>query len=467
MKKILSFTFAFNVVCFMAHSQNKTNDTLTNSTTPPTIVKKFHQGRWERVSEMTQEELFNPKKHKLESSKEDLRSKSDNQILPRTASINWKDTDGNIYIFGGKGIDETKNEGLFSDIWQYTPKSKKWVSVNGQKESKKFKQNDEKSLTTTTTSPLARQDAATWVGKDNCLYLFGGNTSTQSENLGDFWKFDNKTKTWTLISNSTEFNKKSVSSGKNKSNKINTPAGRANATTWVDKNGDFWLFGGLTYDKTLATNGYLNDLWKYDFNKKTWIWINGELKTNSKANKNQDSKTESFPSSRAQCLAWYDKSNNNLWLYGGFGLSDEGNFYGGLSDMWFFDIKSSKWILKYSSSKLFQQATVKTIGYEHTENNPGFRIGGTTWVDGSGDLLLYGGQKTFNNDTLKMERNIWKFSLSTLQWIPIYAKKAPSIISSAAHNEVETNEVWFICGEYMDDKFNVKYSNTIWKFKEQ
>jgi len=43
-----------------------------------------------------------------------------------------------------------------------------------------------------------------------------------------------------------------------------TPGGRSNSTAWVDKNGQFWLFGGLGYDSTSKTgNGFLNDMWRY------------------------------------------------------------------------------------------------------------------------------------------------------------------------------------------------------------
>jgi hypothetical protein len=34
--------------------------------------------------------------------------------------------------------------------------------------------------------------------------------------------------------------------------------------SWVDSQGELWLFGGQGYDSTSTTgNGYLNDLWRY------------------------------------------------------------------------------------------------------------------------------------------------------------------------------------------------------------
>ena len=43
-----------------------------------------------------------------------------------------------------------------------------------------------------------------------------------------------------------------------------TPGGRSNATSWVDQQGQLWLFGGEGYDATSTTgNGFLNDMWRY------------------------------------------------------------------------------------------------------------------------------------------------------------------------------------------------------------
>ncbi len=42
----------------------------------------------------------------------------------------------------------------------------------------------------------------------------------------------------------------------------NTPGSRTYGVTWVDSEGNLWLFGGAGYDST-GTVGYLSDLWRY------------------------------------------------------------------------------------------------------------------------------------------------------------------------------------------------------------
>ena len=55
-----------------------------------------------------------------------------------------------------------------------------------------------------------------------------------------------------------------------------TPGPRNGASTFKDSEGNYWLYGGFGTDFTRA-EGYLNDLWKYDLEKKTWIWEDGQM----------------------------------------------------------------------------------------------------------------------------------------------------------------------------------------------
>jgi len=116
----------------------------------------------------------------------------------------WTDANGNLWLFGGWGLDSTgtNGNGALNDLWVYTPNS-----TAGQ--------------------------PGTWA------WIKGSNTGAQNGNYGDML-FPYKTfQDW-------------------------TPGGRSNSTRWVDNNHQLWMFGGLGYDSTSTTgNGYLNDLWRY------------------------------------------------------------------------------------------------------------------------------------------------------------------------------------------------------------
>src|SRR6202034_3318232 len=51
----------------------------------------------------------------------------------------------------------------------------------------------------------------------------------------------------------------------------NTPAAVYEAANWIDQQGKFWVFGGVT----VFFEGCLNDLWRYDPDTNEWTWISG------------------------------------------------------------------------------------------------------------------------------------------------------------------------------------------------
>ncbi len=122
----------------------------------------------------------------------------------RWGASGWIDASGNLWLFGGWGLDSTgtNGNGALNDLWVYTPNS-------------------------TTGQP------GTWA------WVKGSNTGGQNGVYGD-----------ELIPYKTY--------------ELWTPGGRSNGTSWVDQNHQFWLFGGAGYDSTSTTgNGYLNDMWRY------------------------------------------------------------------------------------------------------------------------------------------------------------------------------------------------------------
>ena len=122
----------------------------------------------------------------------------------RWGASGWIDPSGNLWLFGGWGLDSTgtNGNGALNDLWVYTPNS-----TAGQ--------------------------PGTWA------WVKGSNTGGQNGVYGD-----------EKIPYATY--------------EIWTPGGRSNGTHWLDHNHQFWLFGGDGYDSTSTTgNGYLNDMWRY------------------------------------------------------------------------------------------------------------------------------------------------------------------------------------------------------------
>ena len=119
----------------------------------------------------------------------------------RDAGVSWTDASGNVWLFGGLGVDANGVQGFLNDLWRYSPgaggSAGEWTWMGG-------------------SSALP----AAYTGESGVYGTLGTAAST------------------------------------------NVPGGRFSALTWIDTSGNLWLFSGDGYDST-GVSGYLNDLWKY------------------------------------------------------------------------------------------------------------------------------------------------------------------------------------------------------------
>ena len=123
---------------------------------------------------------------------------------------------------------------------------------------------------TSGTTPRSRWGASGWTDKGGNFWLYGGwgldSTATNGNGaLNDLWVYTpNSTVgqpgTWTWIKGSNTGSPNGIYGSLLRpylNNPVFTPGGRSNATHWVDKLGQLWLFGGEGYDSTSTTgNGY-------------------------------------------------------------------------------------------------------------------------------------------------------------------------------------------------------------------
>jgi Kelch motif len=127
-------------------------------------------------------------------------------LLPgsRWGATAWTDVTGNLWLFGGWGLDSigTNGNGYLNDLWVYTRNA-----TAGQ--------------------------PGTWT------WVKGSDTGNQNGVYGPMVRPYTTLVDW-------------------------TPGARRGAMSWVDAQGELWLFGGQGYDSTSTSgNGYLNDLWRY------------------------------------------------------------------------------------------------------------------------------------------------------------------------------------------------------------
>ncbi|MFP5226285.1 MAG: kelch repeat-containing protein [Acidobacteriota bacterium] len=114
----------------------------------------------------------------------------------RYASTGWSDSSGDLWIFGGKGLDSANTLGFLNDLWRYSPSTQQWTWMGG-------------SASVPTTCKYDQEQ-----GVYGYCGLTGNYGSLATPTFGNF------------------------------------PGGRDMAAAWIDSKGNFWLMGGEGYDST-------------------------------------------------------------------------------------------------------------------------------------------------------------------------------------------------------------------------
>ncbi|MEK6750452.1 MAG: kelch repeat-containing protein [Pseudomonadota bacterium] len=170
----------------------------------------------------------------------------------RHSATSWKDTSGNVWIFGGIRSGLPFEVGERNDLWKFD--GTLWTWIGGYKVPRQKGVYGSLGVEDPGNVPGTRWSATGWIDKAGNLWLFGGDgydSQGISGQLNDIWKFNGTN--WIWMGGSNAINQRGIYGTAND----DVPGARANATGWADNNGDLWLFGGIGYD------GKLNDLWRY------------------------------------------------------------------------------------------------------------------------------------------------------------------------------------------------------------
>ena len=106
----------------------------------------------------------------------------------------------------------------------------------------------------------ARSGSVSWVDADGHFWLFGGDHSNPTAFTNELWRFDGTN--WTWVSGSSAAGQHGNYGTKGVRAASNVPGARTGAVSWIDDEGNLWLFGGWGLDGN-GEEGSLNDLWRY------------------------------------------------------------------------------------------------------------------------------------------------------------------------------------------------------------
>lgn len=325
----------------------------------------------------------------------------------RWSSVSWIDNSGNFWVFGGQGFDAFGSFGRLNDLWKYDGTN--WTWVSGSNSVNTSGTYGSIGVAAAANTPGARRNAVTWTDNSGNLYLFGGEGYGNSSfigNLNDLWKFDGTN--WTWVSGSNAINATSSYGTLGTAASSNVPGSRTGSVSWLEGT-DLYLFGG--YGKaTSSTNGYLNDLWKWDGSN--WTWMSGDNSTNKNGIYGTQNvvSTSNKPGSRMYSSSWVD-DQGFLWLNGGFGRDKNGstNY---LNDLWRWD--GTSWTWASGSDVVNQGGTYGTMGTFDAANAPGARRGAAYWKNGTGEILMFAGGGYDGSSTFGEMNDLWRFAIEPL-----------------------------------------------------
>lgn len=260
----------------------------------------------------------------------------------RGDASSWSDPAGNLWLFGGTGVDSTGRVDVLNDLWKFSDGEWTWMSgddiapVNGQ-----IGVYGIQGTAAPGNTPGARFNALTWIDQFGNLWLFGGEGNDATGAcwatppyicyLNDLWKYS--AGGWTWMGGSNVANVPGTYGSQGVAAAGNTPGARWGSVVWADSAGNVWLFGGNGFDSAPATSfefGGLNDLWRYSGGQ--WTWIGGSNITNQPGTYGTQGVAApgNVPGQRYNATGWTDPSGK-LWLFGGgIYLSGGGSF----NDLW-------------------------------------------------------------------------------------------------------------------------------------
>ncbi|HTS70142.1 MAG TPA: choice-of-anchor tandem repeat GloVer-containing protein [Terriglobia bacterium] len=278
----------------------------------------------------------------------------------RTSASSWTDGTGNLWIFGGLGLDSNGIGGSLNELWEFNVSTREWAWMGGSSTIPYIEGGQPGVYGTLGTPapgniPGGRDAAVSWTDNSGNLWLFGGYGFDSADNLNDLndlWMFSPSTNEWAWMGGVSR-----VPGGCGTPDGVcgmpgvygtlgtpaagNSPGSRGAVVSWTDKSGHFWLLGGVGWDST-DNLGWLNDLWEFNPATRQWAWMSGSntlvlesgnvysisgvygaLGVPAAAN---------VPGGRRWPNGWVD-GNGYLWLFGGDGFDATGK-EGSLNDLW-------------------------------------------------------------------------------------------------------------------------------------
>ncbi|MBK8340659.1 MAG: T9SS type A sorting domain-containing protein [Flavobacteriales bacterium] len=319
----------------------------------------------------------------------------------------WTAQDGTFWMFGGQA---NTGEALAA-LWKYDPATNLWTWMKGPSSFYFLGNFGTQGVEAATNLPPAKTfGGASWVDLDGNFWMYGGENGdnyNQDAN-NDLWKYDPNTNNWTWMKGTFLDNPPAVWGSMGVPDINNQPPARTTCYgTWVDDQGDLWMFGGMMPPP-------VDDLWRYNIATNTWTWMNGSQVPNTVAVYGTlgVQAASNTPGARIAHALGKD-ADGMLWMQGGA----LGAGYYGWGDVWRLDPASGEWTWMSGSSSANPPVSTGTACVPNIMNDPGRRVNCPTWQTLDGRMWTFGLMSSSGQPNFNYTRNdMWTFCPTTLTW---------------------------------------------------
>ncbi|ESP02320.1 hypothetical protein LOTGIDRAFT_172202 [Lottia gigantea] len=326
----------------------------------------------------------------------------------RSGSTSWRDTNGDVWLFGGRGFSDLirKKAFLLNDLWRYNIHTNKWTLVHPGSVSTTGGTVEFRDLK----CPSPRQ-LATSCGVTNTTLIIYGGQGKGDKSLGDTWVYFIPKQRWLLLDKSQiqSENETLVNTTSSTDAETLAPVPRSDVVSWC-LGERMVIFSGLDQN-----NHILHDMWILSL--KTLKWK--EIIYMTEMGKNQS--LNILP--RIGATSWVLKKKI-LYMFGGNTKNSSFSLHstsGYISDLWKFNLTDFKWTRIYGTSQLETTGVYSTQFNSSYKTHPGSRQGALGWVDSKGSLWLFGGDglDRLPSGTFKQSKllsDVWRFQIHTKIW---------------------------------------------------